>query len=69
MEDYVNAQILACTELKIPVFDAYHSNIIDSYNPAFRNKCMGLHPNELVHEVITYELLKTIITFMVKREK
>lgn len=27
----------------------------------------GLHPNELVHEVITYELLKTIITFMVKR--
>ena len=55
--------------IKIPVFDAYHSNIIDSYNPAFRNKCMvdGLHPNELVHEVITYELLKTIITFMVKR--
>ena len=40
LEDYVNAQILACTELKIPVFDAYHSNIIDSYNPAFRNKCM-----------------------------
>ena len=63
MEDYVNAQILACTELKIPVFDAYHSNIIDSYNPAFRNKCMvdGLHPNELVHEVITYELLKLLL--------
>ena len=65
LEDYVNAQILACTELKIPVFDAYHSNIIDSYNPAFRDKCMvdGLHPNELVHEVITYELLKNYYYF------
>ncbi|KGJ25391.1 SGNH/GDSL hydrolase family protein [Staphylococcus haemolyticus] len=60
LEDYVNAQVLACTELNVSVFDAYHTNIIDVYNPAFRVKYMpdGLHPNELIHEVIMYELLK-----------
>ena len=65
LEDYVNAQVLACTELGVPVFDAYHTNIIDPYNPAFRSKCMidGLHPNELIHEVIMYELLKNYYYF------
>lgn len=65
LEDYVNAQVLACTELNVPVFDAYHTNLIDPYNPAFRAKCMtdGLHPNELGHEVIMYELIKNYYYF------
>lgn len=65
LEDYVNAQILACTELNVPVFDAYHTNLIDPYNPAFRAKNMvdGLHPNELGHEVIMYELIKNYYYF------
>lgn len=65
LEDYVNAQILACTELNVPVFDAYHTDLIDPYNPAFRTKCMtdGLHPNELGHEVIMYELIKNYYYF------
>ncbi|MCC5238363.1 peptidase, partial [Staphylococcus aureus] len=25
LEDYVNAQILACSELDVPVYDAYHT--------------------------------------------
>lgn len=65
LEDYVNAQVLACTELKVPVFDAYHTNLFDPYNPAFRMKNMidGLHPNELGHEVIMYELIKNYYYF------
>lgn len=65
LEDYVNAQVLACTELNVPVFDAYHTDLIDPYNPAFRVKCMtdGLHPNELGHEVIMYELIKNYYYF------
>ncbi|WP_239727169.1 MULTISPECIES: SGNH/GDSL hydrolase family protein [unclassified Mammaliicoccus] len=65
LEDYVNAQVLACTELNVPVFDAYHTDLIDPYNPAFRAKCMvdGLHPNELGHEVIMYELIKNYYYF------
>ena len=65
LEDYVNAHILACTELDIPVFDAYHSNYIDVYNPAFRKFNMqdGLHPNENIHEIIMYELLKNYYYF------
>lgn len=60
LEDYVKAQVLACNELHVPVFDAYHSNLFDVYNPAFRKKNMpdGLHPNELLHEVIMHELIK-----------
>ena len=60
LKDYVNAQVEACTELDIPVFDAYRFNLIDPYNPAYRAKNMpdGLHPNELAHEVIMYELIK-----------
>ncbi|EGQ4290908.1 SGNH/GDSL hydrolase family protein [Staphylococcus pseudintermedius] len=60
LEDYVNKQVLACTELGLPVFDAYHTSLIDPYNPAYRNKNMpdGLHPNEFAHEVIAHELLK-----------
>ncbi|MEB6244671.1 SGNH/GDSL hydrolase family protein [Staphylococcus xylosus] len=60
LKDYVNAQVEACTELDIPVFDAYRFNSIDPYNPAYRAKNMpdGLHPNELAHEVIMYELIK-----------
>lgn len=71
MEDYVNAQILACTELKYQFLMHIIQILLTHTILLFRNKCMvdGLHPNELVHEVITYELLKTIITFMVKREK
>ena len=65
LEDYVNAHILACTELDIPVFDAYHTNYIDVYNPAFRKFNMqdGLHPNEHIHEIIMYELLKNYYYF------
>ncbi|MEB6240129.1 SGNH/GDSL hydrolase family protein [Staphylococcus xylosus] len=60
LEDYVNTHISACTELNIPVYDAYHTDLIDPYNPAYRAKNMpdGLHPNELAHEVIMYELIK-----------
>ncbi|WP_432717816.1 SGNH/GDSL hydrolase family protein [Staphylococcus equorum] len=60
LEDYVNTHILACTELNIPVYDAYHTDLIDPYNPAYRAKNMpdGLHPNEFGHEVIMYELIK-----------
>ncbi|MBF0842302.1 SGNH/GDSL hydrolase family protein [Staphylococcus lentus] len=65
LEDYVDAQVLACSELNVPVFDAYHTNLIDPYNPAFRAKNMvdGLHPNELGHEVIMYELIKNYYYF------
>ncbi|EGQ3673005.1 SGNH/GDSL hydrolase family protein [Staphylococcus pseudintermedius] len=65
LEAYVNAQVLACSELNVPVFDAYHTDLLDPYNPAFRVKNMvdGLHPNELGHEVITNELLKNYYYF------
>lgn len=65
LEDYVNAQVLACTELNVPVFDAYHTNLLNPYNPAFRVKNMvdGLHPNEKGHEVITHELIKNYFYF------
>ena len=65
LEDYVDAQVIACSELNIPVFDAYHTDLIDPYNPAFRVKNMvdGLHPNELGHEVIAYELIKNYYYF------
>ncbi|PCF83018.1 SGNH/GDSL hydrolase family protein [Staphylococcus delphini] len=65
LEDYVNAQVLACTEMNVPVFDAYHTNLLDPYNPALRVKNMvdGLHPNEFGHEVITQELLKNYYYF------
>lgn len=65
LEDYVNAQVLACTELNVPVFDAYHTDLIDPYNPAFRVKNMvdGLHPNELGHEVMMYEIIKNYYYF------
>ena len=54
LEDYVNAQILACSELDVPVYDAYHTDYFKPYNPAFRKSSMpdGLHPNERGHEVI-----------------
>ncbi|MGW8016350.1 peptidase [Staphylococcus xylosus] len=65
LEDYVNTHISACTELNIPVYDAYHTDLIDPYNPAYRAKNMpdGLHPNELGHEVILYELIKNYYNF------
>ncbi|QHW38055.1 SGNH/GDSL hydrolase family protein [Staphylococcus ursi] len=65
LEAYVNAQVIACSELNVPVFDAYHTHLLDPYNPAFRVKNMvdGLHPNELGHEVITHELLKNYFYF------
>lgn len=65
LESYVNAQILACTQLNIPVYDAFHDSYINPYNPAFRKKCMqdGLHPNDLAHEVIMYELIKNYYYF------
>lgn len=65
LKDYVNAQVSACTELNIPVFDAYRTNLLDPYNPAFRAKNMpdGLHPNELGHEVIMYEIIKNYYNF------
>lgn len=65
LEDYVNTHISACTELNIPVYDAYHTDLIDPYNPVYRAKNMpdGLHPNELGHEVILYELIKNYYNF------
>ena len=65
LEDYVNTHISTCTELNIPVYDAYHTDLIDPYNPAYRAKNMedGLHPNELGHEVIMYELIKNYYNF------
>ncbi|EZS85913.1 SGNH/GDSL hydrolase family protein [Staphylococcus aureus] len=65
LEDYVNAQILACSELDVPVFDAYHTDYFKPYNPAFRKASMedGLHPNEKGHEVIMYELIKDYYSF------
>lgn len=65
LEDYVNAQILACSELDVPVFDTYHTDYFKPYNPAFRKASMedGLHPNEKGHEVIMYELIKDYYSF------
>ncbi|HDP5852287.1 TPA: phage tail protein [Staphylococcus aureus] len=65
LEDYVNTQILACSELDVPVFDAYHTDYFKPYNPAFRKASMedGLHPNEKGHEVIMYELIKDYYSF------
>ncbi|MCL9690885.1 peptidase [Staphylococcus aureus] len=65
LEDYVNAQVLACSELNVPVFDAYHTDYFKPYNPAFRKASMedGLHPNEKGHEVIMYELIKDYYSF------
>ncbi|UEX91181.1 SGNH/GDSL hydrolase family protein [Staphylococcus ratti] len=65
LEDYVNAQVIACNELNVPVFDAYHSDYFKPYNPAFRKASMpdGLHPNEKGHEVIMYELIKDYYFF------
>ncbi|HAR6957974.1 TPA: SGNH/GDSL hydrolase family protein [Staphylococcus aureus] len=65
LEDYVNAQVLACSELNVPVFDAYHTDHFKPYNPAFRKSSMpdGLHPNEKGHEVIMYELIKDYYSF------
>ncbi|WP_070978570.1 SGNH/GDSL hydrolase family protein, partial [Staphylococcus aureus] len=65
LEDYVNAQVLACSELDVPVYDAYHTDYFKPYNPAFRKSSMpdGLHPNERGHEVIMYELIKNYYQF------
>ncbi|SCT47045.1 phage protein [Staphylococcus aureus] len=65
LEDYVNTQVLACSELNVPVFDAYHTDYFKPYNPAFRKSSMpdGLHPNEKGHEVIMYELIKDYYSF------
>lgn len=65
LEDYVNAQVRACNELDVPVFDAYHSNDFKPYNPAFRKSSMpdGVHPNSKGHEVIMYELIKDYYQF------
>ncbi|HFN8582194.1 SGNH/GDSL hydrolase family protein [Staphylococcus aureus] len=65
LEDYVNAQVLACSELNVPVFDVYHTDYFKPYNPAFRKSSMpdGLHPNEKGHEVIMYELIKDYYSF------
>ncbi|UXU56807.1 phage tail protein [Staphylococcus agnetis] len=65
LEDYVNAQVIACNELNIPVFDAYHSSYFKPYSPAYRKASMpdGLHPNEKGHEVIMYKLIKDYYLF------
>nr|WP_220468403.1 SGNH/GDSL hydrolase family protein [Staphylococcus coagulans] len=65
LENYVDAQIDACNELNIPVFDAYHSDYFKPYSPAYRASSMpdGLHPNEKGHEVIMYELIKDYYLF------
>ena len=64
LEDYVNAQILACSELDVPVYDAYHTDYFKPYNPAFRKSSMpdGLHPNEGQRRLCT-NLLKIITSF------
>ncbi|MBE7359871.1 SGNH/GDSL hydrolase family protein [Staphylococcus epidermidis] len=65
LEDYVNAQIDACNELDIPVFDAYHSTQFKPNIPSYRKSSMpdGVHPNEKGHEVIMYELIKNFYGF------
>lgn len=63
--DYVNAQVDICNTLNVPVFDAYRSEHFKPYNPAFRKANMvdGVHPNEKMHEVIMYELIKDYYQF------
>ena len=65
LQDYVDAQLDACNELDVPVFDAYRSSHFKPYNPAYRKANMpdGLHPNEKVHEVIMYELITDYYQF------
>lgn len=65
LEDYVNAQIDACNELDVPVYDAYHSSQFKPTSPAYRKSSMpdGLHPNEKGHEVIMYELIKDFYSY------
>ncbi|UNB47391.1 SGNH/GDSL hydrolase family protein [Staphylococcus coagulans] len=65
LEDYVNAQVVACNELNVPVFDAYHTDYFKPYSPAYRASSMpdGLHLNEKGHEVIMYELIKDYYLF------
>lgn len=65
LEDYVNAQIDACNELDVPVYDTYHSSQFKPTSPAYRKSSMpdGLHPNEKGHEVIMYELIKDFYSY------
>lgn len=65
LEDYVNAQVDACNDLDVPIFDAYHSSLFKPYSPAYRKANMpdGVHPNEKAHEVIMYELIKDYYQF------
>ncbi|SUK19234.1 prophage endopeptidase tail family protein [Staphylococcus aureus] len=65
LEDYVNAQVLACSELDVPVYDAYHTDYFKPYNLHLEKSSMpdGLHPNERGHEVIMYELIKNYYQF------
>lgn len=65
LESYVNAQIDACNELNVPVYDAYHSTQFKPNIPSYRKSSMpdGLHPNENGHEVIMYELIKEYYLF------
>lgn len=65
LEDYVNAQIDACNDLDVPVFDAYHYTQFKPNIPSYRKSSMpdGLHPNEKGHEVIMYELVKDFYGF------
>lgn len=65
LEDYVNAQIDACNELNVPVYDAYHTTQFKPNIPSYRKSSMpdGLHPNENGHEVIMYELIKEYYFF------
>ncbi|MCT6631997.1 peptidase, partial [Staphylococcus aureus] len=40
LEDYVYAQILACSVLDVPVYDAYHTVYFKPYNQAFRKSSL-----------------------------
>ncbi len=59
-------KISACSELDVPVFDAYQQDYFKPYNPAFRKASMedALTPVlEKGHEVIMYELIKDYYSF------
>ena len=63
--DYVNAQVDACNELDVPVFDAYRYEQFRPYSPSFRKSSMpdGVHFNDKGHEVIMYELINNYYSF------
>lgn len=65
LEDYVNVQILVCSELDVLVYDVYYIDYFKLYNLVFRKLSMldGLYLNERGYEVIMYEFIKNYYQF------